>query len=79
MLDTIKAREWSISGKGHAETIRFLGRFYEEHKNVASVMGDELQQLRNDLPLIVKAAQRDGLRAFLSNLVRIPEIKEDEN
>lgn len=74
MLDTIKAREWSISGKGHAETIRFLGRFYEEQKNVAAVLKEELGALREEIPNMVQTAQIRGLQSFLSNLVKIPEI-----
>jgi hypothetical protein len=52
LLDGIKAKEPSIYGRGHVETVRFLATYYEHHK--------PLQQLQEDLEL--------NLTHFLENL-----------
>ena len=52
LLDGVKAKEPSIYGRGHVETVRFLATYYEHHK--------PLQQLQEDLEL--------NLTHFLENL-----------
>lgn len=52
LLDDVKAKEPSIYGRGHVETVRFLATYYEHHK--------PLQKLNEDLEL--------NLTHFLENL-----------
>jgi len=41
LLDEIKSKELTISGRGHVETVRFLANYYAQHK--------PLQELRNQV------------------------------
>lgn len=52
ILDEIKKKEHSIYGRGHVETVRFLAKYYDQHK--------PLQQLTEDLEI--------NLTHFLENL-----------
>jgi hypothetical protein len=52
ILDEIKKHEPSVYGRGHVETVRFLAKYYKQHK--------PLQQLVEDLDV--------NLTHFLENL-----------
>lgn len=43
VLDEIRRTEWSIQGKGHSDTIRFLARYYQKHKALEKTVEHILQ------------------------------------
>lgn len=38
LLDTVKAKEPAVYGRGHADTVRFLIRYYTQHKPIAELV-----------------------------------------
>ena len=40
LLDTIKAKEPSVYGRGHVETVRFLANYYLQHKPFEKLLDD---------------------------------------
>ena len=63
-LDDIRRGKWSISGRGHSDTVRFLARYYVEHEAVEKL----IEGLKNDIPVIMKAAFGRAMREALANL-----------
>ena len=58
-LDEIKSIEWSVSGKGHAETIRFLANFYKTHRALENILQEELREFRKEVKSEVQGAVSD--------------------
>ena len=75
VLDEIRKGEWRIGGKGHADTVRFLARFYQEHKSIEKLLEENL----NKFPAILRESFREVIRDIVTNLLNRPTVNVQEN
>jgi len=69
VLDEIRAAEWSIQGRGHSDTVRFLAKYYRQHKAVEEVLDERLREI----PRIIRDSFLDALSIALTNLLRVKD------
>jgi hypothetical protein len=68
VLDQIRKGNYYIGGKGHADTVRFLARFYQEHKSIEKLLEENL----NKFPAILRESFREVIRDIVTNLMTRP-------
>ena len=71
MLNKIREGNWSIGGKGHTDTIRFLAQFHQEHQSIETLLNTELKLIEGK----VETAVRQVFRSVVLNLLQEPEPK----
>jgi len=64
VLDQIRSDNWRVRGRGHSDTVRFLARYYLEHKSVE----DLLREHRDQIPGIIEKAFGRAMQRALVNL-----------
>lgn len=64
-LDQIR-REKYIYGKGHANTVVFLLRFYQRHRSIEKMVDKKL----SEIPAIIERVARKTLKTIIVNLFK---------
>jgi len=71
LLDSIKAKEPTIYGRGHAETVRFLAEYYTKHKPLEELIDDLRIRMTRYLLDIDEKMQQSLERVFPKALANV--------
>lgn len=81
-LDAIKEEEYSIYGRGHSETVRFLANYYRKHKPIQQLVEDLItkqQRVLLEIDATVEAAmERAILKALKQVIVNLFQFKDEK-
>lgn len=64
LLDAVKAKEPSVYGRGHVETIRFLANYYEQHKPLQKLTEELKTNITNFLDALDGKIEQSLERVF---------------
>lgn len=70
-LDKIKSKEYSIYGKGHSETVRYLVKFHDQHQSIEKLIERELGRIQE----IVEEANLNVVKKLLRNIFNLSSEK----
>lgn len=65
VLDRIRRQEYSIYGKGHSGTVKFLAKFYEEHKSLETLLEKHL----GEIPAVIQREFLNAMRGAVTNIL----------
>lgn len=66
VLNKIRREVWSITGKGHSDTVRYLARHYEETKEITEQVEEALAKIHTT----IKEAFKEALRDVFTNILK---------
>jgi hypothetical protein len=84
LLDGIKAKEPSVYGRGHVETVRFLANYYSQHKPFEKLLEDFklnitefMDTFDNKLEASLEQVFPKALAQFITNILTYDGAKGD--
>jgi hypothetical protein len=84
LLDAVKAKEPSVYGRGHVETVRFLANYYSQHKPFEKLLEDFkvdttefMDTFDNKLEASLEQVFPKALAQFITNILTLSGAKGD--
>jgi len=75
VLDRIRRQQYSIYGKGHSGTVKFLARFYEEHTSLEALLEKYLGQI----PEVIRKEFLNSLRNAVTNIFAVQDTADEKH